>query len=816
MSENYKHIEVAVALPVFGTYTYRIAPGTESQVTPGKRVLIPFGRRQTTGYVLSFRQDSGRRETRLILDILDDAPLFPASMIPFFKWVSEYYLHPLGEVIKTALPGGINLGDHAVAAITDRGERRLSDGAHTPIERALLERLCRRQTAPLKTLGEGGKPPSQALIRKMSQGGLITVTRQLSGGKTGEKTERYIAAGNAVRPVSGLTEKRADLVSAVRTEGEIPLRKLKELFPSAPSMIKPLAATGHIEIIERAVIRDPFGEAIEPDTPPSLTDEQRVAVETVTASLGNGFESFLLAGVTGSGKTEVYMHITQIAVEKGFSVIILVPEIALISQTERRFRARFGECIAVLHSGLSKGERYDQWRRIAADEVSIVIGARSAIFAPLEKIGVIIVDEEHDASYKQESTLRYNARDLAVVRARFHGGCAVLGSATPSVQSSYNAAAGKFTEVTLKNRVNRQPLPEITVVDLRSHRLNRNARGIRRFMTPELIDSLRETLANGEQALVFLNRRGFATSPVCGACGETVKCKNCDISLTLHKKANAYRCHLCGYMMAAATPCLTCSSTNIRLMGLGTEQVEEAVAALFPEARVDRLDQDTTGRKGSVLRILKGLKTGKTDILVGTQMVAKGHDFPNITLVGIICADLSLSFPDFRAGEQTFQLLAQVAGRAGRGEKPGRVILQTYNPDHFSITAARSQDFKAFYSREIEFRQGLGYPPFSRMIQLKISGKDKRKTARHAEELGDRCHLVAERLFAGPPELTILGPVEASMAKVANRYRWQILLKSPSHARLRHFVQELLFSRNAPAAKGDLRVVVDVDPFSMM
>ena len=536
-------------------------------------------------------------------------------------------------------------------------------------------------------------------------------------------------------------------------------------------------------------------------------------VSKVIRTLGGKFSTFLLTGVTGSGKTEVYMHIAENAIDLGYSVLVLVPEIALISQTERRFRARFGNRVAVLHSGLSAGERYDQWVRIARGEVSIAIGARSAVFAPLANIGIIIVDEEHDTSYKQDSRLRYNARDLAVVRAKQQNAVALLGSATPSIQSFYNVKTAKFKGVTLTERVENRSLPKVTVVDLRK---SRDVRGSRRFITPELYEAIGTTLGRGEQVLLFLNRRGFSSYPVCSACGEAIRCKNCDISLTLHQKANAYKCHYCGFTRASVSSCISCGSSKIMLLGLGTEKVESMITMLFPQASVARMDRDTTRRKGSMIKILKGLRNRTIDVLVGTQMVAKGHDFPNITLVGIICADLSLNFPDFRAGERTFQLLAQVAGRAGRGTVPGRVILQTYTPDHFSILSATHQDLKSFYKDEIGFRKSLNYPPFSRVVQIKISGKNKEKTRQHAQTIGDLCNTLKQKNRSLSRSLEILGPIEAALFKIARKYRWQILLKGLEVKPLHRFLNNLWLENRSIINRPDVNVVLDVDPIFMM
>jgi primosomal protein N' (replication factor Y) len=499
--------------------------------------------------------------------------------------------------------------------------------------------------------------------------------------------------------------------------------------------------------------------------------------------------------------------------KKGRSILVLVPEIALITQTERRIRARFGECVSVLHSGLSAGERYDQWSRIRQGATAITIGARSAIFAPHKDLGAIIVDEEHDPSYKQEGKLRYNARDLAVVRAKQNNCIAILGSATPSIQSYYNVTTRKYVELKLTRRVEQRRLPEIRLVDLRQVR---DARGLQRFMTPPLLSAMTESLDRGEQVLLFLNRRGYASFPVCSACGQPMRCKHCDISLTLHQRSNAYRCHYCGFSRAATSHCDSCGSSKIRHLGLGTEKLEDMLTSRFSQARIARMDRDTTARKGSIVRLLKGLKEKTIDILIGTQMVAKGHDFPNITLVGIICADLSLSFPDFRAGERTFQLLAQVAGRAGRGDRPGQVILQTYNPEHFCISAAQSQDYASYYQQEIIFRQALAYPPFSRMIQLKISGRDPHQAEQFARRLGDDCQTLKATYPASYGRVDIMGPIEATLTRIAGRYRWQILLKSTRISALHQFVNQLMTAHHTRFTHRRIRVAIDVDPVFLM
>ena len=803
-------IEVAVALPVFRTYSYSVSNGMKPDVEPGKRVLVPFGRRRVTGYIIGNHGEPPRGcELRQILDILDPEPLFPAAMIPFYKWISDYYMYPLGEVIRDALPGGMNVYDLSAVAITGKGRQSLREDEVGNLERAVLSCLADDECL-IRDLGRKlDRKVSLSAIHMLEKRGLITGKRKLVQGRTRPKMERHVVLRQPPVDRNSLSDARRRIVDSLEERGELSVSRLKAIVPTAPRLIRSMADAGYVSVEQRAVYRDPFGAAIEPDTPPVLTAEQQVVVAAVTDQLKRGFATFLLAGVTGSGKTEVYLRLAAAAVQRGRDVLILVPEIALISQMERRARARFGETIAVLHSGLSAGERYDQWMRIRRGEAPIVIGARSAIFAPLGKPGLIVVDEEHDSSYKQDGKLRYNARDLAVVRAKQSGGVALLGSATPSVQSVHNARSGKFTPVFLTHRVQNRPLPTIRVVDLRE---TKHVRGIGRFITPPLRQAMTETLERGEQVLLFLNRRGFASYPVCRSCGQAIRCKHCDISLTLHQSTRAYRCHYCGYSISAASPCPDCGAADILNLGLGTEKLESWVTALFPEARVARMDRDTTRRKGAIVKILKDLQNRSIDILVGTQMVAKGHDFPGITLVGIVCADLSLSFPDFRASEHTFQLLAQVAGRAGRGQVPGQVILQTYNPDHFSILAAKDQDFEAFFKPEIGFRKALAYPPYTRIVQLKISGKEKDRTARFARTLGERCKV----LMAGDPafsrSLVAMGPIEAPIPRIAGRYRWQLLLKGSTVTVLKRFVSRLLYENGEALRSSDVSVAVDVDP----
>ncbi len=806
-------IEVAVAMPVRGTFTYGVPELLAASAVPGVRVLAPFGRRRATGYILGPGSAPDQKDIKPIIEVLDGSPVFPAAMIPFFRWTADYYKHPLGEVIQAALPGGMTFFECVAFSITEKGKHQLKGGGLAELESRVLDRLSRARLRASGLRKQVGQEVPGALLCALEQRGLVRRQVLLRGGAAKPLQERWVRAKAAASSDEGLSPKKRDILETLAAAGELPVSALAARIPRAAAHLRALEQAGHLDIFHRRLYRDPFGVPIPPDGAPELTVAQDAAVRKVCAALGKGFRTFLLNGVTSSGKTEVYMRVAAEAVASGRSALVLVPEIALISQTERRFRARFGEQIAVLHSGLSEGERLDQWTRILQGEVRIAIGVRSAVFAPFSDLGVIIVDEEHDASYKQEGGLHYSARDLAVVRAQQVKAVALLGSATPSLQSYYNVRTGKYSELTLPQRIEERPLPDVRVVDLRQRR---DLRGPARFISDELKQAMTETLARGEQVLLFLNRRGFASFPVCAACGSSLRCRHCDISLTLHQTANAYRCHYCGYSRPATAVCDACGSSKIKRLGMGTEKVEAAAQALFPQARIARMDHDTTRRKGSILSLLKGLRERTVDVLVGTQMVAKGHDFPSITLVGIICADLSLSFPDFRAGERTFQLLAQVAGRAGRGERPGQVILQTYNPENFNIRAARDQDFEAFYEKEIGFRKALCYPPLARMIQLRISGRDPQRTRQAAERLGEYCRLLkaadAENLAA----LDILGPAEAALARIAGHFRWQVLLKSPSGGALHRFMDRLIAEHPQAFAAHSVRVLIDVDPFFLM
>ncbi len=815
MISGFNYINVAVPLPVQGAFTYSVPENLKASVKVGVRVLVPFGHRTLTGYVMGASGDSLRNspvnssgnEIKEIIDVIDDNPVFPFEMASFFEWISSYYVHPIGEVIETALPKGINMEDHAVVSLACS-----YCGDLNPAEQNLVSIIGDSRLHKKKLLSQ--KDVTQALLLSMQRKGIIEVSRQLAKARTGHRMQKFISVFESfpLEAVSGLTKTQLKTLEALKEKGEISLAAARHLENISESALKVLRQKGLINIIEKPEYRDPFGDPVSPDSPPDLNAEQINALNQIVSSTGNGFKVYLLKGVTGSGKTEVYMNAVMDVLKKGGSAIVLVPEIALISQTERRFRARFGDNIAVLHSGLSEGERFDQWTRIRNGEVKVVIGARSAIFAPLVCPSLIIVDEEHDDSYKQDTGLRYNARDLAVVRGRMHGACVVLGSATPSLQTMFNVKSRRFGLLEINSRVNDMPMPKVRMVDLRAFGKN----DPRAVISQVLEDAIKETLTRGEQVLLFINRRGHSPFLMCEACGEAVKCRNCDISLTFHQKSRAFKCHLCGFVKSSVSRCESCGSSRIRQLGTGAEKIEEIIRKLFPDARVERMDQDTTRAKGSVLKILKRLRERETDILVGTQMVVKGHDFPGITLVGIICADLSLNFPDFRAGERTFQILSQVAGRAGRGDIPGKVIMQTYNPVHYAISVARDQDYDSFYRQESSFRKSLDYPPYTRIAQIRIWSADEGVAEKQASLAGERCVFLQAEKEEFRNTISILGPVEASLYRMGGNYRWQILVKAKTPSSLNSFIKCISSDAVFAKAHSGAKMAVDIDPYFMM
>ncbi|KAF0221411.1 MAG: primosomal protein N' (replication factor Y) [Geobacteraceae bacterium] len=745
-------IEVAVPLPLDTTFHYAVPWSLAPFAATGVRVLVPFGKRKLTGYVIAAVAESGE-EVREIIAVLDQEPLFTVGELEFLRWSAGYYLHPLGEVIKSALPAGIN--------ITSRSRtRQKPDGAEVAEE-------------------------------------------VLTGGKR-VKTELFYRAAVPLPEGGKLRDKPARIVAFLGANGEAPASLLRREFGADAAILKRLNEKGFLAATEREVYRDPFREEVFlRDTPPVLNYSQAEAFRQLAAAIkGRAFAPFLLHGVTGSGKTEVYLRAIANVLDQGQTALVLVPEIALTPQLVRRFKCRFTCGIAVLHSGLSDGERFDEWRRIRRGEVSVAIGARSAIFAPLERIGVIVVDEEHDASYKQSEGFRYNARDLALVRGKMERACVILGSATPLVTSYHAAQAGKLGTLHLPSRVRNLPMPTVMLLDARRKK--------NETFLPELAAALGENLAAGGQTLLFLNRRGFATFLICNDCGHVLRCPNCSITLTYHQRRGRHFCHYCDFSIPAPSVCPECESPEIILLGRGTERVEEEVKGLFPEARVSRMDRDTTTGRGGHARVLKGVEEGSIDILVGTQMIAKGHDFPGVTLVGVISADATLNLPDFRSGERTFQLVSQVMGRAGRGDAPGKVLIQTLAPDHYAISRAAAHDFEGFYAEELESRREAGYPPFAYLAAITLSGNAAPVVEKWAEEAAKLLRLVKREQRS---RVEVLGPVTAPLGKIRGRFRWQLLLKSAGRTELHRLLAGFRGKFKTPAV---VRTNIDVDPVDML
>lgn len=582
--------------------------------------------------------------------------------------------------------------------------------------------------------------------------------------------------------------------------------EITNLAKTSTAPLKSLEEKGLIKQSTQEIERNPLGKASTLDSPLTLNLEQERALREIKESLTVPKpQTFLLHGVTGSGKTEIYLQAINYVLEQGKEAIVLVPEISLTPQTVYRFSQRFGNQIAVLHSHLSDGERYDQWRRIKKGKVKVVVGARSALFAPLANLGIIIIDEEHESSYKQEENPKYHARELAQKRIELVGGTLILGSATPSVESYYQTQIGNYLYLPLKSRIANKPLPEVEVVDMRSQL----KLGNKSVFSKPLAQAINNRLENGEQTILFLNRRGFSTFVLCRECGLVLRCPHCDVSLIYHSSDNLLKCHYCNYQQKVPNLCPRCQSRYIRYFGTGTQRVEEEVHKLFPQARILRMDADTTQRKNAHSQILEKFARQEVDILLGTQMIAKGLDFPAVTLVGIITADILLNFPDFRGAEKTFQLLTQVAGRAGRGNSPGQVIIQTYCPEHYSIKSAKKHDFLQFYQQEIEYREELGYPPFAYLAKITIKGEDEKAVIKKAEEAGQLW-----QQYRGETE--ILGPVPAPLSKVRNQYRWQIVLKNKNLAQLREDIRNWWKDWSAGYQTLQVGIIIDIEPLGML
>lgn len=589
-------------------------------------------------------------------------------------------------------------------------------------------------------------------------------------------------------------------------DGKLSAKEIEYLADTGPTPLKSLETKGLIREIIEEIERTPLKEIIAPDSPLQLNSEQEKVLQSIEIALDKESSStFLLHGVTGSGKTEVYLQSIAYAIKRNKEAIVLVPEISLTPQTVERFRKRFGQQIAIWHSNLSAGEKYDQWRKIKKGQIKVVVGARSALFAPLPNLGIIIIDEEHESTYKQEENPKYHAREVAQKRMELVNGVLLLGTATPGIETYYRSQSGKYQYLSLTSRIENKPLPQVEIVDMRLEM----QQGNKRVFSQALIEAIQERLDNKEQTILFLNRRGFSTFVLCRECGLVLSCPNCNVSLIYHSSDSLLKCHYCHYKQQAPDLCPRCSSRYIRYFGTGTQKVEDELSNLFPKARVLRMDADTTTRKDSHTRMLKSFADGEIDILLGTQMIAKGLDFPRVTLVGVVTADTLLNFPDFRAGEKTFQLLTQVAGRAGRGQLLGKVIIQTYCPDHYSIKSAKLHDFIQFYQQEIIHRKELGFPPFSYLAKLVVKGENEKQVI-------DRAQKAVELLSIFREEGEVLGPVPAPLSRVKGQYRWQIIIKSPSIHGLNSAIRNWWKEWNKGYHIPQVGIIIDIEPLSML
>jgi primosomal protein N' (replication factor Y) (superfamily II helicase) len=802
-----RYCEVALPVPLRSTFTYAVPTSLEGEPLVGRRVVVPFGRRAMIGVGLS---ESDRPpdipRVKEIAEVMDSLPALPPKLIELGHWISRYYLAPIGETFRAMLPPEIELRHDREYALTDSGRAYFRDLAaageltdEEQSELALLQHLDGTASRPRR------KRANDAAAEKLVRLGYLTARDVLRHRKT--RMQQIVAwRPGTTELLGGEAEKRVREVLR-DNRGPLPLGLLLEKASVTHRVVKRLESAGMLVTWQEPVTpgEDPWDTDF---VPPAnvLNAEQKVALAEIWRWLLAGeFAAGLIHGVTGSGKTEVYLGAIEAALSRGKAAIVLVPEIALTLWVGRLVRARFGEGVAVLHSGLPDIERAREWWRVRRGEARVVVGTRSALFAPLENLGVIIVDEEQESSYKQEETPRYNARDTAVYRARLEGAAVLLGSATPSLETYHNARAGKYHLLKLTSRVENRPLAKVRIVDLREDfRRQHRAAPISEVLRAAI--ALR--LEGHTQALVLINRRGYSWSLLCRSCGAMVQCQNCSIALTYHKSRQRLECHYCGYFLRPPKQCPKCRAEYMYFVGDGAERVDEYLHEQFPAARVARLDRDTVRTKREYQKVLGAFAKGEIDVLVGTQMVAKGHDFERVTLVGVVAADLALGRPDFRAAERTFQLLTQVAGRAGRGELAGEVLVETYYPEHYAIQFAAQQNYISFYDKEAHFRRVLHYPPFTALATVLVRDRKVENAIRWSRALAG---------YFAPFEkqsVKILGPAAAPLARLRRDYRFQFVLKSPHRSALGKALAGALdfcASKEIP----ETAVIVDVDPTNL-
>jgi primosomal protein N' (replication factor Y) len=794
---------------VHDTYTYAIPAELADAVRLGSRVEVPLGPKITTGFVVALTDvapDVAKmRAIRTVLD--DEEPALIPEVIELCKWASEYYIAPLGEMLRVALPA--NMAARSKREVRLAGDASLIDAALQSkqilaADLPLVEELRKR---PMLLSGiyeemKGGR----ATVARLRDAGLVTIDERFRDA-VGVRYDRFVILEAAGGALPAKQQEAIELLSA--RSGELSVRALENAGVGA-STLSTLAKKGIVRI-ERRPRRhtlDAFLAGLDAASVAEIrySSEQRNAIDAITASLGT-FSPFLLEGVTGSGKTEVYVEVMREVVRRGEQALLLVPEISLTPVFAARLKERFGDRIAILHSSLSASERYDQWWRARRGQVDVAIGPRSALFTPFHRLGIIVVDEEGDGAYKQEETPRYNARDLAVVRARLRDIPVVLGSATPSLESRENATRGKYTLLRMQNRVEARPLPEVEVIDLRKERAEKEDKGFVIF-SGAMKEAMRTTFAAGEQVIVLINRRGYAPYLLCRECGHEFRCRDCSVTLTVHRRAGMLICHYCGLRKPMPAKCPLCNGEVLQPIGFGTEKVEERFRREFPEISVEVLDRDSTRKKGEMVRILDRFRARNTQALIGTQMLSKGHHFPSVTLTAVLNADSILGYPDFRSAEKTFYLLTQVAGRSGRGELPGKVLIQSAFPTHYAIEHATRHDYEAFYEAEIQFRKTFHYPPVTAMIAIVFRGEQLADVEKAAIESGRRLEEAIQPLDG----TRMQGPAPAPLARIKAVFRYQILVRSPHRNALRKAVEAVMIGKKW---KG-VDYSIDVDPINIL
>jgi len=814
-------VRVALPVPIESLFDYSLPAELEGEAAPGCRVLVPFSGRKLTGVVVERltdpRQDTlsepGATALANVEQLLDPEPVISPTLMQILIEAADEVLCPVGLALASALPAGSAPRVARDFELLPRGRQALASGAARGPVRKVLEAL---QEGPRSATQLGRRiPRASALLEALTTDGLVHRGSQLRGPRVRVARERVLRARPGL-DLEGVCEgelarapKQAALLQRLVEVGEVVSTELKQRTGASPELARSLVKRGLAEVFERDAPRDVLGPPVDRDDELPLTPEQQAALSPIAEAVHERRgQTFLLHGVTGSGKTEVYLRAVADALAAGRQALVLVPEITLTHQIVARLRARFGDALAVLHSGLKPGERLEQWLRLRTGDTPIAVGARSALFAPLEDLGVIVIDEEHDSAYKNEEGFRYHARKLAERLAQEAGCPLILGSATPALETRRRAETGEIERLVLERRIGGRPLPAVEIVDLEAEK-RKAPRGRRLVLTKPLRRALTSTLEEGGQSILFLNRRGFSTQIFCFECGFAERCPACDVALVYHAAEHCLRCHYCDFAKPPPERCGGCGNSDTALLGTGTERLEEEVRSLLPHARLARMDRDTAQKRGHVESVLGGLHDGLVDILIGTQMVAKGHDFPGVRLVGVVAADLGLHMPDFRAAERTFQLLTQVAGRAGRAGTPGRVVLQTFVPEHYAIQPVRQHDYERFYRQEIEYRATLGYPPFGRLTQVVVSSENQEEAQKAGEALAS-----GARAQIGERACEVLGPAPAPFPRLRGRYRFQLVVKGRDEDAVRAVSRHVSVAARR-FGKG-VAVAVDVDPVNML